>query len=161
LNNTLSKRWPPEVMLGYWLPQLAERSRKDINDAALRDASLIKADPKAPLALRGQAYAVEGLALRNKGEFEKARAALTESGRGDGAAAAGDAALPAGRRGAAAGPPRLGPLAPGPGPRDAPRRRGEARAAARRPRQGVEARPAAGAVAAGPGRDPAALAGGG
>lgn len=83
LQATLKERWPPEVMLGYWLPLLGDRSRKDIVDSALRDVERVRANPKAPLDVRGHAATVEGLALRNRGDYPGARKALDEALRGD------------------------------------------------------------------------------
>jgi hypothetical protein len=83
LNGTLKQRWAPEVMLGYWMPLLAERSRKEVIDPALQDVERVKNNANAPLDVRGQAATVEGLALRNRGDFDRARLALSEAVRGD------------------------------------------------------------------------------
>ncbi len=83
LNSALSQRWSPEVMLGFWTPLLADRTQKEAVALALKDVERVKANAKAPLESRSQAFAVEGLALRNKNEFAKAKTALAEAMRGD------------------------------------------------------------------------------
>jgi tetratricopeptide (TPR) repeat protein len=83
LKTALKERWTPETMLGIWTPLMADRTQKELAASALEDVGRVKANAGAPLAVRSQAFAVEGLALRNQGEFGKARTALGEAVRGD------------------------------------------------------------------------------
>ncbi len=79
LTGTLKERWTPETMLGYWVPLLSDRGQKSLAAPAVKDAERVLADAKASAAAKAQAGAVAGLALRNRGEFDKARKALEEA----------------------------------------------------------------------------------
>ena len=83
LNGVLGQRWTPEAMLSYWMPLLADRDQKGLTAAAVRDVERVRADTAAPASARSQALAVEGLALRNRGDFGRARATLAAALKGD------------------------------------------------------------------------------
>jgi tetratricopeptide (TPR) repeat protein len=76
LKGTLAQRWTPQTMLGYWSSFLADRGQKALAEAAVRDVERVRADTAATPAAKAEALAVEGLALRNRGEFARARTAL-------------------------------------------------------------------------------------
>jgi hypothetical protein len=83
----LKNRWSPQQMLAYWLPLMEQRSRKDLTDAALKDAERVLADGSATAADKARAQALQGLAQRNRDQFAEARATLEKAK----AALAGDA----------------------------------------------------------------------
>lgn len=69
----------PKEMLDIWVPILQERARKDLAVKAASDAARVVKDPGTDAAVKAQALAVEGLALRNQGKFDEARKALQEA----------------------------------------------------------------------------------
>lgn len=79
LTATLAQRWTPQTMLGYWSSLLADRQQKALTAAAVRDVERVRADAGATPAAKAEALAVEGLALRNRSEFARARAALEQA----------------------------------------------------------------------------------
>ena len=76
LTATLAERWTPQTMLGYWTSLLADRQQKALTAAAVRDVKRVRDDRAATPAAKAEAQGVEGLALRNRGEFAKARTTL-------------------------------------------------------------------------------------
>ena len=81
LSATLNQRWTPEVMLGYWMPLLGDRGKQFANPA-LEDVERVKANPKAPLEVRGQAQTVEGLALPEPGRVHEGEGGADGGGQG-------------------------------------------------------------------------------
>jgi hypothetical protein len=84
----LKQRWTPAEMLAVWLAALQkERTDKDLAARAGLDAQRVLDDSSATAADRARAEVVRGLALRNVGKFDAAKAALEKGGRAlDGAA---------------------------------------------------------------------------
>jgi hypothetical protein len=75
----LGQRWRPEEMLGVWLPLLDnERGRRDLAERAAQDAERVRHDERATEADRARADVIRGLALRNEGRFDEAKAALEQ-----------------------------------------------------------------------------------
>lgn len=69
----------PSDMLSFWLPMLERRERKEILEAAHLDAKRVLDEKNATALMKAHAQCVEGLALRNEGKFEDARAAIAEA----------------------------------------------------------------------------------
>jgi tetratricopeptide (TPR) repeat protein len=76
----------PKQMLDLWLPLLDDRDRKDVADGAVLDGKRVRTDRAAPAELKAQAACVEGLGLRNQGNYDEARAAVAEAVKGAGQA---------------------------------------------------------------------------
>jgi Tetratricopeptide repeat len=79
LTATLAQRWAPEEMLGFWARALAETGDRQLSAPAQKDVKRVLTDTRANLGARSQAKAVEGLALRNQGEYAQARTTLREA----------------------------------------------------------------------------------
>jgi tetratricopeptide (TPR) repeat protein len=77
--DALAQRHTPEEMLSVWLPVVNDRAHRDVAEKALADAERVLKDDKATSAAKAQAKAVQGLALRDQGKFDAARAALEQA----------------------------------------------------------------------------------
>jgi tetratricopeptide (TPR) repeat protein len=77
--DALAQRHSPEEMLPIWLPVVNDRGHRDAAEKALADAERVLKDDKATAAAKAQAKAVQGLALRDQGKFDAARAALEQA----------------------------------------------------------------------------------
>jgi hypothetical protein len=77
LQNDLSDRWSPKQMLDVWLPVLSDRAQKELAPLAMKDVNRVLADKPNPAALT-----LKGLAARNLGNYDQARAALKEAQKG-------------------------------------------------------------------------------
>jgi tetratricopeptide (TPR) repeat protein len=82
LTSSLKERWQPEEMLPLWLLLLDEnRNRAELAGQATKDVERVTTDPRAPMARKGEAAIVLGLALRNTEKFSEAKTVL-EAARG-------------------------------------------------------------------------------
>jgi hypothetical protein len=77
---TLAHRWTPQVMLDVWLALLQQPAvEPDMATLALTDVEHVSRDPKASATLAAKAACVRGLALRQQGRKDEAKAVLTEA----------------------------------------------------------------------------------
>jgi tetratricopeptide (TPR) repeat protein len=88
LGAALNQRHTPEQMLDIWLPIVADRTRKGDAAKATTDAERVLADERAADVAKKKAAAVVGLAKRDLGDVEAARALLNVAVGGPGPKAA-------------------------------------------------------------------------
>jgi hypothetical protein len=77
LQGDLGERWSPKQMLDVWLPVLSDRSQKELAPLAMKDVNRVLADKPNAAAL-----ALKGLAARNLGKYDEARATLKDALKG-------------------------------------------------------------------------------
>ena len=77
----------PQQMLDLWLPLLQDRDNAAVAKLAAQDAKRVKADKGAGAEAHAEAACVEGLAFRNLGKYDDARAALADATKKAGEAA--------------------------------------------------------------------------
>jgi hypothetical protein len=79
--------FPLGTAIDIWPAVLQDRDRKDVLDQAVRDGQAVAADARANADAKAKGRFVEGLALRNQGQFDAARkrlkAALDGEGKGE------------------------------------------------------------------------------
>ena len=79
LNKVIAIRRPPGDLLPLWLPRLQEGTSPEQARQALADASAASGDPEATPVTKAQAGVIQGLALRNLGQFNQAQKPLADA----------------------------------------------------------------------------------